>query len=229
MSSRARLALVVAAAAGVVALVTACSLFREPFEPQGAKATAARAAAAAEIEAQLDLVVDGMREHGRLRSDACHEGQDNWKRTDEFAWECRVGVAAVVDGAETRDEVAATLTDLHDRLLATGCTPSSGGGLLDVVQDYWLAHRDRPGYGPASLPFEVYTCPDGISVEVLSSAPDATDLPRDLERAFGGGFGGEVQVREEPLGAEALASAQASDADQLVIVRVMKRYYAIRT
>lgn len=228
MSRAVRMLSLLGVLAGLMVGVSACSVFGERFEPQGQRATTAREAAVRAVEERLDELVVGAREHGRLRGDACREGQDNWKRTDALAWECRVGVAAVVDGASTREGVAAALTALHGRLMSSGCQPREGGGLLAVVRDYWLALQHRPGYGPEDLPPEVYTCADGIQVEVVSSAPDGPNLARDLEGPFGGGFDGELRVGAEPLHAEALASARSSAATQLFVVRVTERYYAIR-
>lgn len=224
-----RILSLVAVLAGLVVTVSACSMFGERFDPQGQGARTAREAAVRAVDQRLDELVVGAHEHGRLRGDACHEGQDNWKRTDALAWECRVGAAAVVDGASTRDGVAEALTALHDRLRSAGCRPRQGDGLPAVVRDYWLALQHRPGYGPDDLPSAVYTCDDGIQVEVVSSAPDDPDLARDVEGPFGGGFEAEVRIGAEPLSAAALESARSSAATQLLVVRVTKQYYAIRS
>ncbi|HEU5144790.1 MAG TPA: hypothetical protein VFT81_06400 [Dermatophilaceae bacterium] len=211
----------------VGALGAGCALFAESFEPQGGKAVAAREAAARAVEQWLDAIVGDTREHGRLRADACHEGQDNWKRTDPNAWECRVGVAAVVDGAAARSEVVPALEALHGRLVAAGCQPRLGRGLLDVARDYWTPLSSRAGYGPEDLPFQYYMCPDDSQVEVLSSAPGAPTLARDVADPFGSGFAGEIRISSEPLAADALASATSSSAAQLFVLRVTRAYYTI--
>jgi hypothetical protein len=218
---------VAAGVAAVAALGAGCSLFGESFEPQGAEAVAAREAAARAVEQRLDAIVGDMTEHGRLREDACHEGQDNWKRTDPYAWECRLGVAAVFEGAATRSDVVSALETLHGRIVAAGCQPRLGRGLLDVARDYWTALSGRPGYGPEDLPFQDYSCPDDSQVEVLSSTPAATTLARDVADPFGTGFAGEIRLSSEPLAADALASATSSSAAQLFVVRVTQAYYTI--
>jgi hypothetical protein len=221
-------ALRIAAGVAVVgALGSGCSLFAEPFEPQGGKASAAREAAAQAVEQRLVAIVGDMTQRGRLRADACHEGQDNWKRTDRYAWECRVGAAALVEGAATRADVVQALTTLHGRLAAAGCQPRLGRGLLDVVRDYWTPLSSRVGYGPEDLPVEYYMCPDDSQVEILSSTPGAPTLARDVADPFGSGFAGDVPISSEPLAVDALSSATSSPAAQLFILRVTQAYYTI--
>jgi hypothetical protein len=96
-----------------------------------------------------------------------------------------------------------------------------------VARHYWTALSGRSGYGPQNLPFQDYACSDGSQVEVVSSAPGAPTLARDVEGPFGSGFAGDVRISSEPLGTDSLASATASSAAQLFILRVTQAYYTI--
>lgn len=227
MSHLLRLFGAVAATAVVAGVLTGCSILGERFDPQGRKAAAARATASQAVERRLDDLLVGLNEHGRLRGDACQQGQDNWKRVDEYAWDCRVGIAAVLDGASTADGVAPALVSLHDRLEGLGCRPRDGAGLLDVERDYWRALRDRPGYGPDDLPMQVYECADGVLVEVRSTSPAASDLDSTLQDPFGIGFAGDTRISAQGLPPEAVQAARSSMALQLFIVRVTRPYYTI--
>ncbi len=224
MSPIARVLFGVLGAVGLVAVLGACS--GDSFDPQGREATEGRSAAQGAVERVLDQVVSGRAEHGRVRVDGCHEGQDNWKRTDENAWECRVAVAAVVDGAATRNAVGPTLVSLHERLLELNGQPTEPDGLLAVARDYWGKLNQRPGYGPEDLPLQVYTL-GGVRVEVVSSAPDAEDLPETVSNPFGSGFGAEVMISEEGVAAASLSSARSSSAAQLLVIRVSAPYYVV--
>ena len=204
-----------------------CTFFGEQFDPQGDEARAARAAATADVEERLTRVVGDATAYGRLFADACHEGQENWKVREPLAWDCRVGVATVVDGARTRDDVVAALADLHRRVVDAGCTPREGEGLLGQPTQYWQELSSREGYGPQDLPSVVYECGSDAWVEVLSSAPGAEALVRDVADPFGIGFPADRVIAEEGLPASGLTAVTAAEAAQVFVVRVTQRYYSV--
>lgn len=205
-----------------------CGWFGEDFDPHSATAQAARTAAVSDISTRADRLVAGVVEHGRSSLDGCHEGQNNWKVRETYAWDCRVAVAVVIDGAARESGIVASLKSMHERLVAEGCSARSPrGGLVGMPTDYWETYHDRPGYGPDDLPSESYDCPGEVQVEVASTTPTSDRADADLAATIGGGFWPQQVLTKTPLPDDAFTAAGSSRAAQLYVVHVSKPYYRI--
>lgn len=219
----------VAALTAVVAgALSGCSLFERDFDPAADDVVAARQEARARIEKLLTKFPTTPGRAPLARVDACHRGQANWKVTEEFAWECRLGETGVLDGARSVDGVGAALEEAADRLAELGCAPRPAGlGLDRVVAEYWEPFRSRAGYGPGSLPSATYDCPGSLVVDIASTTPDDPDLARKVNDVFAGTFGGERVVEEISFSGSGPELAAEPPVAQLILVRVSQSYYRV--
>jgi len=137
-------------------LLTGCSA---SFDPDGKEAVAARAAGDSAAESLLDDVTAGRRAVGTALFDQCTEGRHDWKRDDSYDHECDLAHSRVVAGVQTVDEVESSLLDMHERVLAAGCTVDRAQTALDEVAEvYWPARRKTTNPSPGILPSGRYTC-----------------------------------------------------------------------
>ncbi len=109
----------------------------------------------------------------------CEEGQHDWKIDTSYDLRCRLSVVTTM--AAESFEFRQAMLDLHDRLSATGWSPT-GTNIREVVIDYWDSYSQRsyPGspsgddrYTQADLPRAWYQHVDGA--ELVIDWTDATD------------------------------------------------------
>lgn len=198
----------------------------EPFEPQGAEASAGRTAARTALAALLDDVARGRTVLGRATLDGCVTGQDSWKRQDEYAHECTVSDSAVVAVADRADRVGPGLLAVDDLLRGLGCEPTTWGGLDRVQREYW---RDGdPVAEPAdaaALPAADYTCGGEVSVEVRPTSAGARGDPR---AALGPVSEPDDLLSGGPHDAATLTALRSSGLALAVVVTASRTYYRTR-
>lgn len=217
-----------AAPLAAAVLLSGCGLFAEEFEPDGVEAVAAREAAFARIDAAMpDAVGDGST-LGRARFDLCSQGQNNWKRRDEHAWECVAASSEVVVTATNRPEVAAALTVAQARADDLGCTPNFARGAIGAIEEeYWAPRAQDPTYSAGDLPSATYTCADGLRLEMR---PTAAGSDPQVQLDVGVTLASSPDPRvltSEPFDDDVVAAAQESPAALLLVVTVSRMYYDV--
>lgn len=204
--------------------VAGCTAFGERFEPDGAEATRARAAASAELDRVAGELAEGHPVLAAATLDDCLSGQNNWKVKDTYSHECFVRDSRVLDLAATTEEVGPALDVFDGVLRARGCAPSLSEGLARVRDEYWTP--DNPNVvreGAAGLPETAYDCPDGLRVEARPSAASSTQ--EDPRLALGPTSAGPEVLGGEPYDAADVAALRASGSALALVVTVSRGYY----
>lgn len=219
---------VLVAGAGAVGVIGYCSVFgctffSEDFEPQGERATRARAAAVPAVADLADRASADGRVIARATRDGCTSGENNWKRKDTYSHECAVEASRVVVIATERSAVTDGLTAVDARVRGLGCEPSGWGGLDRVRDEYWdEGNPNVAREGAAGLPSARYDCGDGRELLVRPTGAQEPGPAGSLQAT--GGFFDDVLVDDGFDDAD-LATLRASDAQLAVVVTVSEGYY----
>lgn len=204
-----------------------CTLFREPFEPRGAQATAARADARAGVDETASVLARGHPVLAATTLDECLAGQNSWKVKDTYAHECVVHDSRVLAVATPDDEVGPALTAFDAGLRGLGCAASPSGGLDAVRARYWSpVNPNVAREGAAGLPRAGYDCPGAPGWRAAPRGP-VRRTPTPLSRSGPGLAGSEVLGGARYDGA-GLASVRRSGASLALVVTVSRPYYRTR-
>lgn len=211
-----------AAAIGVIiAAATLAGCGAEPFEPNGAAATEARAQAWAEVDRALAEVRGDREPIAQARFDGCHTGQNNWKIKDEYQHECSVAGSILVPASDL-DGVSQALRTLSARFDDLGCA-TTWHTLAEIDRDYWARFRTRPDYRPGSLPETTYQCGDH---RVTVAPTDPIKIKQGLRPTALLGL--DERLDEQPYPSDTEQRARSDGAAMFWMITASKRYYATK-
>lgn len=167
-------------AASVVAYCTlgGCTGPAEPFEPDGAQASAARASATTQVSGLADRLVAGHKVLADATDDGCMRGHSDWQYKETYAEQCSVLASRLVLVTTDRDAVPDGLTAADAALAALGCRPAYQDTTLDYGrQGYWNDSNPQvQQYGAAALPGARYICADDLEVMVTPTSSRARKI-----------------------------------------------------
>ncbi|MDN5727348.1 MAG: hypothetical protein L0G99_15680 [Propionibacteriales bacterium] len=181
-----------------------------PREARGASVHAARQKASALTDDYLRRINNSGPVQGTL--DGC---EDLRPQRVGFAWRCSITRAGTVTGTSVND----SLSGLHTRLRAEGC--SAAPGLQATLR------RNREGLAPRYLYDVDYRCAQGVVVVIRFSEPNDPTLPQKLNlRETTYSPGGANVISEEPFAAETLDAMRADKSKKVImLIAVQKQYW----
>ncbi len=149
-----------------------CTGPAEPFDPDGAQATAARASATKQVSALADRLVAGHEILANATDDGCMRGYSDLQYKETYAEQCSVLASRLVLVTTDRDDVPDGLRAADAALTAVGCRPAYDGITLDWMrQGYWDdSNPNVHQCGAAGLPGTRYRCADDLEVAVTPTS-----------------------------------------------------------
>lgn len=217
------------AAVGVVAYCTlgGCTGPAEPFEPDGAQASAARASATTQVSGLADRLVAGHQVLADATDDGCMRGYSDLQRNDTYAEQCSVLASRLVLVTTDRDAVPDGLTAADAALVQVGCRPAYDGITLDWMrQGYWDdSNPNVQQYGAAGLPGTRYRCADDLEVAVTptSSRARQTEPPVSADPVLL-----DEMLHENWYTPADAATLERSGAELALVFTVSSSYYRTR-
>ncbi len=200
--------------------VFGCSLFPEPFDPEGGRAQAQRTATRDELDRVLDAVTGRSTVLGEAWEDRCVEGRNSWKRKDPHAHECTLAVSRIVVVTTEPADVGKGLTEADAAARRQQCRPLwPEAGLAGVRREHWepLA-MGGGGKGATTLPGARYVCRASVLLELRPTASD-----EDPDALTGARIG--AARAGEPFAPADLARLRGSAAELALLVTAEEPYY----
>ncbi|MFW6599644.1 hypothetical protein ACQBAU_09210 [Propionibacteriaceae bacterium Y2011] len=191
------------------------------FDPLRAGVAEQRTTARLETADVLAVLAGGTPSLASARIDSCAAGEQNWKRTDPWAYRCSFRYAAVVPAAD----MAGAQAMIAQNLAELGC--DDPGHLSDLLGRWGTLNPGEPlpadeDFQPGVLPPQLNLCGE---FEVWTRLSDPTDPQLDRVAAEAANTRDELVVGTRPFSAAEVERFAARDGGVLVFFTVWSMYH----